>query len=432
MGIRWTKIGQGLQATYHETRKHGRKPDMYIRGRYTVDSETKTIGFGWQSEFAEGEKARVKKEGSKRAYQSFLDHCIGELSRLKKNAQTGSGPTTIKEERQAARKKEEEQKALELKGRKEAEQLQIKLIPFADFFEQVYWPIATSSKKSESYRKEREHFNKWISPVIGKMPFKEIKKDDIEKIKWRMQGEKKSPRSLEYVLSTVRLVWNAAIEEEIIDRPCPTKKIKFDMPDNSRDRYLTDDESEELLSKLRESSEQVYLISLASLETGARFSEIARLKWGDVDIESETLTFRDTKKAGGTKKRSVPMTQALKSMFQEMDRGSRAELVFKDRTGKQLRKVSNTFPKTVAALGLNDGIDDPRQKICYHSLRHSAASRMIQAGIDIFLVQKLLGHSVIRVTEKYSHLSDDTLRDAVKQMEKTRNKKKSPKVMNLR
>jgi integrase len=66
----------------------------------------------------------------------------------------------------------------------------------------------------------------------------------------------------------------------------------------------------------------------------------------------------------------------------------------------------------VAELGFNKGITDARQKLVFHSLRHTFASWLVQRGTPIYEVAKLLGHSTVRMTERYSHLAPDTVRQA--------------------
>ena len=111
--------------------------------------------------------------------------------------------------------------------------------------------------------------------------------------------------------------------------------------------------------------------------------------------------------------------------------GGKSKIIFPGPNGGVLREVSSTFKTSVNALSLNDGIEDPRMRIVFHSLRHSAASRMVQAGVDLYVVQKLLGHSVITVTEKYAHLSDESLRAAVKKMERATARKPTADVIPL-
>jgi integrase len=337
------------------------------------------------------------------------------------------GPVTLKEDRELA----QAQAQAEEKAKKEAEQ---RAVTFGKFFNETYWPVSQSSKKWESYRKEREHFEKWIGPAVGDLPFKDISQIQVERIKRDMQKKARSPRSIEYVMSTFRQVWNLAKESGLTVVDSPSKKVKLHRPDNNRRRYLTDDEAQALLEALKEKSLQTYQISLLSLDTGCRFSEGAGLTWSNVDTEKGIITYTDTKKAGGTKSRVVPMTARVREMFLDMDRGSNGDLVFPDEKGRVQGKISHTFWRVVEELRLNEGVTDSRDRVVYHSLRHTYASRMVMAGVDLYPVQRLLGHSVSKMTERYSHLSNDTLMEAVRRMEgvEERRKANGKKVVPLR
>jgi len=67
-------------------------------------------------------------------------------------------------------------------------------------------------------------------------------------------------------------------------------------------------------------------------------------------------------------------------------------------------------------MGFNRGITDQRQKVVFHTLRHSYASWLVEAGTDIYSVKELLGHGTIAMTERYSHLSPESLQNAVKRL----------------
>ncbi len=69
-------------------------------------------------------------------------------------------------------------------------------------------------------------------------------------------------------------------------------------------------------------------------------------------------------------------------------------------------------------LGLNDGIGDNRYRVCFHTLRHTCASWMVMQSVSLYLVQKVLGHSTIQVTERYSHLAPDQLQLAANAINK--------------
>ncbi len=114
-------------------------------------------------------------------------------------------------------------------------------------------------------------------------------------------------------------------------------------------------------------------------------------------------------------------------MFRTRKQGKPSDYVFSkridrgmDRTPQKLTKISHSFYRAVDELKLNEGIDDPRQQICFHSCRHTYASWLIEEGADLYTVQKLLGHKTNVMTQRYAHLSDNRLRDAVKALEQAR------------
>ena len=86
-------------------------------------------------------------------------------------------------------------------------------------------------------------------------------------------------------------------------------------------------------------------------------------------------------------------------------------------------QISATVVRAIKALGLNDGITDSRNKATFHSLRHTFASRLVANGTDLYTVKELLGHSTLAMTERYSHVSNESLELAVKRMEQATTKK---------
>ena len=125
------------------------------------------------------------------------------------------------------------------------------------------------------------------------------------------------------------------------------------------------------------------------------------------------------------------MTDEVKAMFESLEPGSPDSLVFADRNGQEIGKVSNAFDRAVRELGLNNGITDPLNKFTFHCLRHTFASWLVQNGVDLYTVKELLGHSTLTMTERYSHLAKDTLKNAIKKLEeslKTAAKEKETKL----
>jgi site-specific recombinase XerD len=71
----------------------------------------------------------------------------------------------------------------------------------------------------------------------------------------------------------------------------------------------------------------------------------------------------------------------------------------------------------VAADLFNEGVDDPRQRVVFHTLRHTFASWLVMEGVDLYRVKELLGHKDLTMTQRYSHLAPDSLRGAMNILE---------------
>jgi len=280
-------------------------------------------------------------------------------------------------------------------------------------------PQAKADKKERSTIREEGLFKVWVSPILGHLPMKDIKPFHLEKLKKVMTDGGQSPRSVEYALSVVRQVFNVAKRLGSFEGENPTAKVKFPKPDNARMRFLTHDEADKLLESLKRKSTDVHDMTMLSLHCGLRFGEIASLTWQDVDLERGTLTIRDAKAGSRYSFLTEQAVEMLKGRAEDQDRTAKtngterklSDYVFTGRKGL-LDRISLTFKRAVDELGLNDGIDDRRLKISFHSCRHSHASWLIEEGADLYTVQKLLGHKTNIMTQRYAHLSENRLRGA--------------------
>lgn len=154
-----------------------------------------------------------------------------------------------------------------------------------------------------------------------------------------------------------------------------------------------------------------------SLYTGMRFGEITNLTWQDVDFENNIITIKDPK---NRESRSAYITRDMRYLLLEKFRRempkSQSELLFKDSNGNKIVHISKTFPRVVDKLGLNDGVDDPRDRVVFHTLRHTFASWLAIQGTPIYTIKELMGHKTLAMTERYSHLIPDIKREAVEKL----------------
>lgn len=396
---------RGVRYREHETRKHGVQKDKYFFIRYKLNGKDREEGLGWQSDGWTATKAYDR------------------LKELKENKKAGEGPQTLAEKRVILNKQKETEKAEQEKTEKEK-------VTFGQYWENTYFPTYKIGRKESTSRKGQEHFRNWIDPVIGKMPLKDIKPFAIEKIKKNILGADKAPRTLQYVLATIRQAWNTARLNGLVIGDSPTKQIKIPKVDNKRVRFLSHEEAETLLNALKEKDTLTHDLALLSLNCGLRFGEIAALKWGHIDLDKGIIEVVDPK---GNSTRVAYMTGKVKALFDKMERRKPDDYVFL-KEGAQLKDTPKVFFKVVDEFGLNDGVSDARRKVVFHSLRHTFASWHVMAGTDIYTVKKLMGHSNIAMTERYSHLAPEALQNATRSFEKAMNKNKqqSGKVVNFK
>ena len=420
MTIKWIKTPhRGLRYYEHQTRKHGKQKDRYYSIRFKVAGTDYTYGVGWMSE---GVPDSVLQD---EPGLGLTDYCLKQLRFYKNNVKAQAGPKSPKEKRKQAEAKEAAERAEQERQESEAQTVD-------DFFQNVYLPHARADKKAKSVSREESLFRLWISPVIGKKQMKDVVPLHIEKIKRDMAAADLSPRSIEYCLSVVRQIFNTARRFDAFTGENPTTKVKFPKPDNARMRFLTHEEADRLLRALKEKSEKAHDEALLSLHCGLRFGEIASLTWQDVDFEQGILAIRDAK--AGT--RYAFLTDQARDMLRGRKPGNPQDLVFPARLGKKQTMPSLTFKRVIDELKLNEGIDDSRLKVTFHTCRHTYASWMIEAGADLYTVQKLLGHKTNAMTQRYSHLSENRLKDAAKALsravEQNRTTDQGAEVVNLK
>ena len=389
MARSWIKTAfVGVRYREHDTRKNGVRPDRYFSVRYKLDGKDKEEGLGWSSQGWTAQKAAEK------------------LAKLKEAQRTGEGAITLAQKRQqaaAARHAEAEARAVEEREN----------ITLAQAWEK-YLPVAQANKAAHTAYAEEAAYRLWLSPTLAGKPLRDIKPIHLERIKKTMTEAGRSAQTIRHVLAALRQVFNFAKRHGLYAGDNPVSLVKKPSADARRLRFLTHDEADRLLAALAERESNVHDMALLALHCGLRAGEIFSLTWGDVDMERGVLILRDTKSG---KTRAAYMTEAVAAMLGAMERQGHNDLVFLSANGGRIVQITETFNRVVAALGFNNGVTDPRQKVVFHTLRHTFASWLVEQSVDLYSVKELMGHGTLAMTERYSHLSPDKLRRAVKTLE---------------
>ena len=383
-GQKWITEERGIRYYEHPARMHGKRRDRYYTLRFTVDGKQIEEALGWLSDGWTLTKARI------------------ELAKLKEAKRVGDGAVTLRQARNEAKKKRTEAEKAEALERAAK-------ITVDDFWLNTYSP-AQGHKKESTVKKEENLYIRWLKPRFGEKPLAEVNEDLLEKLKLAMLADGKSPRTIEYTLAIFSQIWHQANRRGIVSGIPPTRNVKLPKFDNRRMRFLSKDEARSLLHALKGVSADLYTTALLSLACGLRAGEIHSLIWADVDFSNEMILIRDPK---SSKNRHAYMNQEVKSVLEGRFHGQHpGELVLPSKTGGQRGQVSKAFDKVVRELGFNNGITDPRQKVVFHTLRHTFASWLVQKGTPLYTVATLMGHSTLEMTQRYAHLAPDTTKVA--------------------
>lgn len=317
---------------------------------------------------------------------------------------------------------------------------------FEFWIENIVGDLAPNTLRN--YR-ERYTFN--IQPVIGKMAIANVKPMHCKKVLLQMDET--------YAGSTIRQTYiamgtmlKAALMNDLIIKH-PMNGVRYTKPVRAKDdiKFLTREEQRIFLEAAKRSHNynQYALI----LETGLRTGELIGLTWDAIDFEKRTLTVNKTLeyrhkqgywRAGPPKTpqsyRTIPLTERAHNILKEIwdnreyrkkspllsetleyiDRrtGATSQLVMGDlvfinwRTGEPAKNSS--YDTHLYKLCVEAGI----KRFCMHALRHTYATRAIEAGMQPKVLQKLLGHASIKTTmDRYVHVTTESMDQAIKQFE---------------
>ncbi len=205
-------------------------------------------------------------------------------------------------------------------------------------------------------------------------------------------------------------MFNKAVEWGRLESS-PVKNVKKFKEPNSKERILCPDEMKRLIDAANNHLEPILIIAL---NTGMRRGEILSLKWENIDLSKRCIHLEDSKSG---KSRDIPMNGLVIEVLSVIAQNS--EYVFPNpRTGGPIEDVKTAF-KTACERAKIKGLR-------FHDLRHTAATRMVEAMVDLVTVSKILGHSSIQMTMRYAHPTPENMRRAVERLgefyEQTRQK----------
>lgn len=216
-------------------------------------------------------------------------------------------------------------------------------------------------------------------------------------------------------IEILRKMFNIAIDNSWIDKnPCSSRKVHKLREDNKKERFLLPDEEIRLFKKSVGEFAYMYPIIICALHTGMRKGEILSLKWDCVDLKEKFITLLQTKSG---KMRKIPINSVLLPILKELHKNKCSDYIFTNpETKNRYFDLKRAFPSLCKQAKINE--------LRFHDLRHTSATRMVASGIDLVVVQEILGHADIKTTMRYSHPVPERKLIAVEALANYNNKSK--------
>lgn len=240
----------------------------------------------------------------------------------------------------------------------------------------------------------------------------EVTTQRIEQYQAARRAEEVSDKTINRELACLKTMLEKAVAWGLIEEN-PAKRVKKFREREYQWRILTPEEETRLVAV---ASDELRRAVIIALNTGMRKDEILGLRWENVHDSREPYIHIVESKSGQARK--VPINSRVQGVLALTPRDG--EYVFSNGAGGRIRDNKTAFHAACrrAKKDPEDEKDPGIVGLRFHDLRHTAATRMVEAGVDLVTVSKILGHSSIMMTMKYAHPTDETMRRAVETLGK--------------
>jgi len=295
------------------------------------------------------------------------------------------------------------------RGRLEQYVRQMGKVPlFSEFAGEFIETYAITNNKPSEVESKRLIVRRHLNPFFGSMRLDDIGPQQIERFKAKQVKAGLSPKTINNQLTVFRKTLSVAKEWGRLAAVPPVRLLQAPEPEFD---FLTFDEADRLIAGAEREWRPMILVGL---RTGLRQGELLALQWDDIDLVAGRLCVRRAVARGivGTPKsgkgREIPLSDEAVAALRSLPSRFAGKLVFPGDYGRLLTKGQCKHPLRRACVGAG------LRRIGWHVLRHSFASHLVMRGAPLKVVQELLGHATIDMTLRYSHLSPNVKRDAVR------------------
>lgn len=275
-------------------------------------------------------------------------------------------------------------------------------IPTLQEFSDEYIKHARDVKQKRSWQRDEQLLQPLLKLYRSKK-LSEITTKDIEDFKLKRLKEV-SAATVNRALSVLRHLFNLAKRWKKFFGDNPVSIVGLLEENNQVERILTPKEEKTLIEA---SISYLRPVIITALNTGMRKAEILDLKWSDVDLTNSYIIINQTN-SKSKKQRKIPINSFLKKLLIELKLKSvQSEYVYHDNKGQKINTIRTAFTAACRRANLKG--------LRFHDLRHTAATRMVESGANIVAISKILGHSDIKTTMRYTH-PEDSLKGALESL----------------
>jgi integrase len=307
-------------------------------------------------------------------------------------------------------------------GRPKREHTLLSFIGEAEDIESYsHWLTAHQRNAQETLTRLLVCFGEFMSKSLGDLSVSLVDK-------WRARRLKDgiAPATVNRDIGNLKSLISKAVEWGVIEinplqrlKPLPIDSngvVRFLSPTEERSLFDALDEREiaRVLTRARangwrkergyselpeDAADHLKPMVVVSLKTGVRFGELTSLDWKNVDLDRGLITIIGSNAKSG-RTRHIPLsTDAISALRTWRDKTSSTGLVFFGQGGKRIIDVKSAWGRVLIKAKI--------KKFRWHDLRHSFASKLVQAGVDLNTVRELLGHADLKITLRYAHLAPE-------------------------
>jgi len=247
-----------------------------------------------------------------------------------------------------------------------------------------------------------------LKRFFGDVLLNEVTPKRIVAYKNKRYVDQVMPATINRELATLKKAFNLGRREWEWCAENPVTRVSMEKENNARDRWLSHEEEHRLHHVAPKWLRDIVTFAI---HTGLRMGEILALTWQGVDLSRRTLTVLKSKNG---ERRTIPLNRTVMDLLTHRSRvrPPSVEYVFWSEAGTQVDgpNLRRAFRSATKKAQIED--------LHFHDLRHTFATRIVQVGVDLYKVQRLLGHKSPQMTQRYAHHYPESLRDGVEALER--------------